>query len=959
LITVEDTTPPVLSGVPGNVTVECKNIPDAPEIYTDITALDSCDTNVEIVLTETPVAGTCADGYTIERTWTATDDCGNSSVETQIITVEDTTPPVLTGVPANETVGCNDIPSPPSTTLLNATDNCDDDVEITFEETIDAGACADNYTLIRTWTATDNCGNTHTGSQSIFVGDTEDPVLTGVPADVTVECDNVPSPPNTITATDDCDTNVEIFYEEIRIDGDCPDSYVLRREWIAYDDCGGEASAIQEITVIDTTGPIIFNVPIDVVIDLTNGETIPGVPTNITATDNCDPMVDVVFEETQVGEPCNYIIFRTWTATDRCGNSTQETQEINVLDDLIVTLDAEATPICMGGSTNLIITPSDPGATYVWTVSGGSVDDSGIVPVFTVSVAGTYTVTVEMTNSNGCVGTASTTITAQDNATITATVNSPVCEGSDIMLTATDGTGTYSWTGPDGFTSTDQNPIIPNSTTAMAGTYTVTFTDVNGCIATGNVDVVIGEPLGIDFNINHETCAGNDGSIIIGPSGGTGVYTYEWSYLPLTTNDPQNAVNLIAGVYGVTVTDAGGCTISLDGIVVLNDCAGPCIADAGTMSNIDLEACLDDTTAKVNGTSDSNAVIPPGYNLTYILTTGNNQFIQDTSSFPTFTVMDTGTYEIHAIVYDPALVDLDNIEFGVTTLFDLNGLFISGGGILCGDVDLVGISMTVHSGSGTVVSTEPDNCNLGVGEALLGPSESTFEWPDGTFTNERTDLTAGNYDVIVTDNYGCTSTLTVTITNECECPDIDFTTVIEEPNCGDFTGTITVLVDGDPADYVYAWSSGGENANAIGNSISDLTSNIYVVTVTFPYVPNCSVVDTIVVGVADGPEPDSIIMTPATCNSANGSIEFIPSNFDYFWNDGYGAGNPRTGMAAGEYQLFIIDPANPACPDIIEVTVAQTNPLVADANIILEPGCAASNGEVEINGFTFCYCNRY
>jgi len=947
LITVADTNPPTLSGVPANVTVECGNIPDPPVIYTDITATDSCDTNVEITYDEATGTVTCTDGYTLERTWTATDNCGNSFSQTQIITVEDTVPPVLSGVPADETVNCNSVPSPPNTSLLTATDNCDDDVTITFEETTDAGSCADNYTLIRTWTATDNCGNQHSLSQSIYVGDTEDPVLTGIPADVTVDCDNVPLPPTNVAATDDCDTNVEIFYEEIRLDGNCPYNYVLRREWIAYDDCGGEASATQEITVIDTTGPVIFNVPVDLVVDLTNGEAIPGVPTNITATDNCDPAVTVEFEETQVGDPCNYIIYRTWTATDICGNSAQETQEINVLDNLVVTLDAEATPICMGGNTNLIITPSDPGATYVWTVSGGSVDDSGTVPVFTVSMAGTYTVAVEMTNSNGCVGTASTTVVAQDNATISATWNEPVCEDSDILLTSTGGSGTYSWTGPNGFTSSDQNPVITNSTTAMDGTYTVSFTDANNCIATGSVDVVIGESLGIDFNVNHKTCS-DLGSIIIGPSGGTGNYTYDWDHV-LGTDDPQNALNLQEGTYSVTVTDTGGCTVALNNVVVLDNCAGPCIADAGTMSNIDLDACLDDETAKVTGTPDENAIIPPGYVVAYVLTIGNNQFIQDTSSFPTFTVTDTGTYEIHTIVYDPATLDLDNIDFGVTTLFDLNGLFISGGGVHCGDIDLTGISMTVHLGPGSIASTTPDNCNLGVGEVVLEPINYTFEWPDAIFGNERNDLSAGTYDVTVSDDYGCTSVLSVVITNECECPDIEITTVVEEPLCGLGNGSATVLVDGDVADYFYAWSPDDGTPNATGNSRTGLQSNIYVVTVTFPFVPNCFEVDTIVIGVADGPEPDSIIITPATCSSADGSVEFFPAGFTYVWNDNSSTANPRTNMAAGEYQLFIIDPANPGCPDIIEVTVEQTNPLVADADMILLPGCTASNGEVQIN----------
>ena len=126
----------------------------------------------------------------MNRTWTATDNCGNSVSQTQVITVQDTTDPVLEGVPANVTVECDAIPAP--STAPFGDDNCDDDVEVTFEEVRIDGNCADNYTLERTWTVTDNCGNSTSGTQTITVQDTTDPVLAGVPANETVECDAVP-----------------------------------------------------------------------------------------------------------------------------------------------------------------------------------------------------------------------------------------------------------------------------------------------------------------------------------------------------------------------------------------------------------------------------------------------------------------------------------------------------------------------------------------------------------------------------------------------------------------------------------------------------------------------------------------------------------------------------------------------------------------------------------------------
>ena len=104
-------------------------------------------------MTET-VPGDAAGNYTILRTFTATDDAGNFTTLTQTITVQDTTAPVLT-IPADYTAECTD-------ELVyddaSATDNCGS-IEIVLVEEIVAGDCPQEYTLLRTFTATDDAGN--------------------------------------------------------------------------------------------------------------------------------------------------------------------------------------------------------------------------------------------------------------------------------------------------------------------------------------------------------------------------------------------------------------------------------------------------------------------------------------------------------------------------------------------------------------------------------------------------------------------------------------------------------------------------------------------------------------------------------------------------------------------------------------------------------------------------------
>ena len=78
-------------------------------------------------------------------------------------------------------------------TTVTATDNCDDNVTITYAEVRTDGACPDSYTLTRTWTATDDCANAASASQVITVLDGTAPVIAGVPAAETVECSAVPT----------------------------------------------------------------------------------------------------------------------------------------------------------------------------------------------------------------------------------------------------------------------------------------------------------------------------------------------------------------------------------------------------------------------------------------------------------------------------------------------------------------------------------------------------------------------------------------------------------------------------------------------------------------------------------------------------------------------------------------------------------------------------------------------
>ena len=137
------------------------------------------------------------------RVFTASDACGNTSTASQVITIEDTTAPVLAGVPAAATIECGEAEP---TALPTASDACDTNPTVSVASTSAAGACPGETVVTRVFTASDACGNTATASQVVTVRDRAAPVLADVPAAATIECGEA-EPTDLPTATDACDSN--------------------------------------------------------------------------------------------------------------------------------------------------------------------------------------------------------------------------------------------------------------------------------------------------------------------------------------------------------------------------------------------------------------------------------------------------------------------------------------------------------------------------------------------------------------------------------------------------------------------------------------------------------------------------------------------------------------------------------------------------------------------------------
>ena len=157
------------------LTVSCEEIPTPWEFA----AIDSCDGEIDVEFSEESSNLECPSATTLTRMWVASDCSGNSTSFTQTIFVTDTLAPTFVeALPENLTVECDSIPE---AAVLTAVDNCDDEVAVTVTEVLVEGDCPQQYTLERSWMATDCAGNTVEHIQILEVQDSTSHTYTVLP----------------------------------------------------------------------------------------------------------------------------------------------------------------------------------------------------------------------------------------------------------------------------------------------------------------------------------------------------------------------------------------------------------------------------------------------------------------------------------------------------------------------------------------------------------------------------------------------------------------------------------------------------------------------------------------------------------------------------------------------------------------------------------------------------------
>jgi gliding motility-associated-like protein len=250
----------------------------------------------------------------------------------------------------------------------------------------------------------------------------------------------------------------------------------------------------------------------------------------------------------------------TYTVTVTA-NGCSSSSNVNVTVSPVPVIDPLASLTqCAGtvvSASNYTTTPS--GASFTWTNNntntGIAANGTGNIASFTASNATTSTQvsTITVTPTIGmCVGTATNyTITVNPIPTTVASSNSPICSGTALNLTASNSGvsgSTYAWTGPNGFSSNVQNPVLTGATTAASGTYTVTVT-ANGCSSSSNVNVTVSPVPVIDPLASLTQCAGtvvSASNYTTTPSGASFTWTNNNTNTGIAANGTGNIASFTA-----------------------------------------------------------------------------------------------------------------------------------------------------------------------------------------------------------------------------------------------------------------------------------------------------------------------------------------------------------------------------------------------------------------------------
>ena len=496
----------------------------------------------------------------------------------------------------------------------------------------------------------------------------------------------------------------------------------------------------------------------------------------------------------------------------------------------------------------------------------------------------------------------------------------PTNSSTDIVPTGT----TYTWStpivNPSGSIAGANAQILPqnsisqtlvNTTTAPASvTYTVT-PKTGSCIGdTFSITVTVNPATTPNAIKTDITCFGiNNGSITTNITGGISPYFISWTGPNSFTSSSPNINNLIPGVYNLSITDAGGCPISNN--YTINE-PTDIVITTDTNNNI---TCFGSNNGSisisVSGGTGTYTYSWTKNGLPYATTDDINNLSPATYVVSVSDANNCGPKTVSFTITEPPLLVVSLVS---QTNVDCYG-FATG-------------AIVINTSGGTPIQTT---------SGVFGYSYAWTSTNGFTSSNQNiSNLLAGTYNLTVTDNLGCSTNLSVTITQSTEIIINSVTTPII---CyGDNNATITITLSGGQGPYQVQWSN-----LAVGLFQNNLAPGNYTITVKDNL--GCQKTETINI-----PSPPIFTVNPVVTNIScfgahDGSIilnfagGIAPVNL--VWSDGSPAGITRNNLAPGTYSVIITD--SKPCTISRSFTIIEPQPIVLSANITNALDCNTAN----------------
>lgn len=585
----------------------------------------------------------------------------------------------------------------------------------------------------------------------------------------------------------------------------------------------------------------------------------------------------------------------TVTGTDMngCSNTITATLVINPLPALVI--NPSAPSICAGSST---IINASGASSYSWSPSTGLSCTNCPSPTANPAVSTAYT--LSGTGSNGCIDSKSFTVTVNSLPAISITpATATICSGNSTILNA-GGANTYAWSQPAGLSCTNCASPVANPT--ITTTYTITGTDINGCINTNTTSVTVNSlPVITVSPAAFTLCAGSSAALTA-----SGAVNYTWSpatALSCTSCPSPTFSPLVNTVYTVTGTNANGCVNTQTTSITVNPLpsinVNPSSATICAGSSVLLSA---------SGASSYSWLPATGLNCT-------------ACSSPTA---------------NPS----------ANTIYTVTGTDING----CSNTQTTSVS----TNSLPVISVSPASPSVCAGNfiVLTASGASSYGWSPATALscNNCANPSANpgvntSYTVTGTDVNGCVNTKTLTVFVN-PLPSI----TISPPSATFCTGGSTIFSASGANSYTWIPSTGLSCTNCANPSANPTITTTY--TVSGTDLNGCSNTNTATITVDQFPV---LVISPASPTICTGSSTVLTASgaTTYSWLPSAGLSctncpNPTANPTSSS--VYTLTGSNGACVNSKTISV-NVNPLpVITVNPVSATLCAGSSTLLSASG---------